>query len=215
METLLESLKQSAAEERTAALATYRQLLARSNDPQPGDVEDLAEVCRTLGLVMQDVEADAKALARAERGRGMILPLEAIERLRRDVPRVREEARRALVEAMKSAIDRITVFEDAVRLYAVVGHARDLPPHPAAGLPEAAEQSVVAAERLNAQVREGLWQLATDHPRVFDDPGPRPWNPQTDLSPHPDSLGSFTPAGSLTSRQTLTIIDPVSGAAVA
>jgi hypothetical protein len=215
MEALIERVKQDAADQRADAVKLYRELLARASQPQPGDAEALAGAMRTLGLTTSDVERDLATLERMERGRGMV-KTDAEMRERADVSADVEDARKSLIASLRAAVDRVDATRDyyeARRIHILVAHALGMPPSPAVDAKEAAEQAVKADRRHQQQVRHTLWKVAKDNPRLFDDPGPEPFNPVDDLTPHPGSWGTYTPPGGR--PMTLPTMNPVTGAAVA
>lgn len=112
--TLLEQLTSADAESRAVAESTYLALVRRANAPKPGDADLLRATLATLGLTVDAVAADLKALKEADRlARGIDSPEETA---RLDVQRKakREAANRTTVALLKAVADHLGDSPDII-----------------------------------------------------------------------------------------------------
>jgi hypothetical protein len=76
---LLRNLNAMLNDERARALASYREMAQRANDPKPGDAGTLRQVMGTLVLSHDDVAGDLAAVAEVAELRGFLKPFEERE----------------------------------------------------------------------------------------------------------------------------------------
>lgn len=99
------NLKASNDEKRNAATIKYRQLLSRTDDASPKEMESLQTVMDVLNLSTGDLEKDARDFEAAAELRRQIVPDDVLERLHAEGEKKISEVQAELRTACKSIID--------------------------------------------------------------------------------------------------------------
>src|SRR5688500_12363599 len=107
MDALLERARGKDRAAAASAAESYRKLLRRASDPEPGDVETLASVRDTLGLTLDQVQSDLYAVREAARARAGILSVKAEAELRADADDEEAEAEADFRAECKRFIDAL------------------------------------------------------------------------------------------------------------
>jgi hypothetical protein len=176
MASLLNAVRADARARRAEAAETYRELLARADDPRPGDQQALEEAMGVLGLSPDDVAADLRALAQAESLRRQIVPQERLDEMARQTSEAFEAAERELRTNLLQRVERMG-WDALARLYQHM-------PYGTTDLPDQLRQPAFLARmshgnavQQNEELQDRLARLAVEHPNAFDlstMPAPKP-----------------------------------------
>jgi hypothetical protein len=166
--SIISTLRREESQGRAAAAESYRQIVRRIDAPQDGDASLLRQAMATLGLTVDHVDYDARALREVARLEAGIAPRERITELADVAARSVVEAKSAFIGKMNeifSAMDlqQVAAIFNSVSAGSVcVTFSQNL----AEGV-SAAQGAHAAAVNANGHISASVARIKDSAPRVF------------------------------------------------